>query len=84
LTRSAPGRWDALQVAGAGLLFGQLASTLLAPEVPWRNWAEPTYVAVAAAWIATLALGLLRFLPERRLRLERAILALSLAGMPFV
>jgi hypothetical protein len=84
-TRStATGEWDARQVAGLVLLFGQLAWTLLAPEAPWLNWSEPTHIAVAAVWIVTPALGLLRFLPPRRLRLERAILALFLAGMPVV
>ena len=84
MTSTTTGEWDARQVAGVGLLFGQLAATLLAPEPPWRNWSEPTYLAMAAVWIVTLALGLLRFLPRRRLRLERAILALFLAGMPVV
>jgi hypothetical protein len=66
------------------LLFGQLGATLLAPEPPWRNLSEPTSVAVAAVWIVTPALAVLRFLPRRRLRVERAILALFLAGMPVV
>lgn len=82
MTSTRTGEWDAGQIAGVGLLFGQLASTLLAPEPPWRNWSEPTHIAMAAVWIITPILGLLRFVSPRRARLEQAILALFLAGMP--
>ncbi len=68
------------------LAFAALAYSLgvLAPIAEFRSIAWPEMLAsVAGAGVVTLLL-LLRLLPQRYLRLERAIYALFLAGMPFI
>jgi len=56
----------------------------LAPESPLRHPLVPPYFATLAAVLVAAQLVLLRLLPRRRLKLERLVQALFLAGMPLI
>ena len=56
----------------------------LAPESPLMHPLVPPYFATLAAVLVGAQLILLRLLPQRRLRLEKLVLALFLAGMPLI
>jgi hypothetical protein len=68
------------------LVFMALAYAfgVLPPRAAIFDIAAPEAHAAWASVAVSVALLLLRFLPRRRLRLERFIYALFLAGMPFI
>lgn len=66
------------------LLVAQLAITVaMLPDSPLAHLAEPTYLAALASIAVSLVLGITRFV-ARPPGLDRLVLAVFLAAMPFI
>jgi hypothetical protein len=68
------------------ILFAAIASLFLtlAPESPFTNLESPPYAATVGAVVTGVLLTVIRFLPRRKLQLEKFVLAAFLAAMPVI
>ena len=72
------------RIAFLGLAAQLVFTLVIVPVSPFERIVEPIYLATISSSALTIALAVLRLRARRDVRIEKLLLAMFLAGMPFI